>query len=477
MFWILHTLIFSAIVARPNTIYNPFDVVVDLFHILQSSFFQMFGEFQAEEFIDYYGFRECKNITTPGCTYPGYKVFIPLLMAIFTMVTHVLLINLLIAIFTKTYDRMEAISQQLWTMQRYRLIEYILAESVQPGPFLIFSLIYQLAAAICRPKSLKKSNTQKPFCKSFEDNPGRERQLINWEKLSALVMMGMRDEDHELKKASKSDIALERMRKTMGGWRAPNDRSWQIVRRIVSPALALQNIAKSGPVIDDLEGRFDDINAKLDKISNIISGRLIESKALSPSTLKPYLMPSREGSRRSSLSSVDTADVPIMGQWRNHQIAIFSSLTSDTTPHALDPPIPWEVSYPKYHAIPWSPRRYMVPQWQTNAVPTAEVSRLHSFDSANLTFNDSLPRNPEGRVGTAGKGLLPKYGVNLACIVVVTRGSNNDEIDIGSSSDPLNCDNAWLSVTVVHFQIPSNYKWVSDLENVRLLFFTLAFTF
>lgn len=55
MFWILYSLIFSAVIIRPNTIYNPFDAVLALFHVLQSSFFQMFGEFQAEDFIDHFG--------------------------------------------------------------------------------------------------------------------------------------------------------------------------------------------------------------------------------------------------------------------------------------------------------------------------------------------------------------------------------------------------------------------------------------
>ncbi|KAL5970303.1 Transient receptor potential cation channel subfamily M member 8 [Taenia solium] len=402
MFWILYSLIFSAVIIRPYTIYNPFDAVLSLFHVLQSSFFQMFGEFQAEDFIDHYGYQECTNVTSPGCTYPGYGLFIPLLMAIFTLTTHVLLINLLIAIFT-----MEAMSQQLWTMQRYRLVEYILTESVQPGPFLIFSLAYRLAAL---------------------DNPGRERQLINWEKLCALVMMGMHEEDHELKKASKGESALENMRKGMKNWRTPTDRSWQIVRRILPPTWALQNLAKSGPVTDDLGKRIDEIAAKLEKISDIISGRPLESKVLSPSTTKPSPVPSREGSRRSSINSTDIMDVPIMAQWHNHQIAVYSSLTSDTTPHALDPPIPWEMLYPKYHAIPWSPRRFMVPQWQTNNTPTPGASRLHSLDSTALSFHDPLPKNPEGRVGTAGKGLLPKYGANPACIVVVARGSSNDEV-------------------------------------------------
>lgn len=73
---------------------------------------------------------------------------------------------LALSILRKTYDRMEKISQQLWTMQRYRIMEYILAESVQPGPFLIYSLAYQLIMLIIRPEVHKGFRKQQAFRKN-----------------------------------------------------------------------------------------------------------------------------------------------------------------------------------------------------------------------------------------------------------------------------------------------------------------------
>ena len=43
-----------------------------------------------------------------------------------------------------------------------------------------------------------------------------------------------------------------------------------------------------------------------------------------------------------------------------------------------------------------------------------------SFPSPN-TDTETMPRTPEGRVGIAGKGLLPQYGENSACFVIVER--------------------------------------------------------
>ncbi|VUZ53253.1 unnamed protein product, partial [Hymenolepis diminuta] len=143
-------------------------------------------------------------------------------------------------------------------------------------------------------------------------------------------------------------------------------------------------------------------------------------------------------------------------------------------------------------------------------------------------------RNPEGRVGVSGKGLLPQFGGNPACIVVVEKeleggGSEililkgartqvqfpwflcrheNDcsqtscfkelvrkfceqlliasgrsemtdsqtlkrfiaayikNVHIGSVPDPINCDNAWLEVTAIHFRINATFSSVEELEQI-----------
>ena len=84
--------------------------------------------------------------------------------------------------------------------------------------------------------------------------------------------------------------------------------------------------------------------------------------------------------------------------------------------------------YPKYRAIPWSPRKFMVPQWHVSAKSPSEAIRFTSIESGSFSLQESVPLNPEGRVGTAGKGLLPEYGSNSACIIVITRGESNGEV-------------------------------------------------
>lgn len=56
------------------------------------------------------------------------------------------------------------------------------------------------------------------------------------------------------------------------------------------------------------------------------------------------LNPSRVGSYGTPIKNQEMEDAPIVMQWLNHQIAIFASMTSDSTPHSVDPPVPWEVN-------------------------------------------------------------------------------------------------------------------------------------
>ncbi len=152
------------------------------------------------------------------------------------------------------------------------------------------------------------------------------------------------------------------------------------------------------------------------------------------------MAPSSGGSRRSSISLNGGNETPISFQSGSHQIAFYATFTSDVTPRSFDPPIPWEVSFPGYHAIRWTPPKSAIPSWQPmGASPwhllstkAKVVARLRSIDSTAQTVIASGPeavhRNPEGRVGTAGKGLRPRFGANSACVVVITRGVAMDEV-------------------------------------------------
>ncbi|VDO04551.1 unnamed protein product [Rodentolepis nana] len=522
----MYCVIFSALVTRPHSARDIFEAIKSIVYLAELTFYHMFGEFQFSEFVGRFETNLCTTPYISGCTYPTYIVTVPVLTGIFTILTNVMLINMLIAIFTKTYDEMEKITQQLWTMQRYRIIQYILTESVQPGPFLIFSFAYQIIMYIKNPEAHRNSQKQRAFRKSFEDDPGRERQLINWEKLSALIEMGMQEAEEVFEDSSeRNSHHSKRRNETLTRTLARSGRT------LMTPTVVFDNLATPNETADGFEKQISSIESKLEKITNILSdkgGTFLPRTPLSPSR-KVSLAPSRVESNVSSLAMKDSEDGPIVLQWLNHQIAIFTSLTSEITPHSLDPPIPWEVPYPKYNPISWTPRKCMVVHWLSrNESLNAAKPRKTSFASSTGSNAGEDHMNPEGRVGTKGKGLLPEVGENAACVLVVTRGASDEEIlvlkgvhhhaqfpwflclhpqscsqatcyrglirlfcqstindeavhkvviddfvayfvkyaKIGVVSDPINCDNAWISITAIHIQIPMEYKLVEEIEQM-----------
>ncbi|CAF4060228.1 unnamed protein product [Rotaria sordida] len=98
--------------------------------ILNLAYWQMFGELEVLDDIE-------KNYEITG-----YVVFI-LLIAYMT-VASVLLINLLIAMFSNTFDRLQLDTDCIWKFQHYSYVCYHLTLPSLPPPLIIFSHIYRV---------------------------------------------------------------------------------------------------------------------------------------------------------------------------------------------------------------------------------------------------------------------------------------------------------------------------------------------
>nr|CDS25933.1 transient receptor potential cation channel [Hymenolepis microstoma] len=438
IFWSMYTIFSSAILIRPSSSSDAYGAISRLFRIMRAGFFQMFGEFNLEDILEHYDKNSCSNLTTSGCTYPLFTIMFPILLSLFTLTTHVLLINLLIAIFTKTYDDMEAESQQLWTMQRYVLISSILSQPVLPATFSIFPLIFQCCRSGFRrlnPRIGEAARAaQRPFQKSFHNSPARARQLINWEKLNALIGTGAQEVDDDTEVKSRKDEISQR-----AVARTNYEKHWQILRHF-RPTDQNKNGAKKSV----LEKKIESIDSALEKIMNFIKNKPRGTLSRSPSRLVL--------SRQSLCSGNDGQEPPISFQWRNHQLAFYTSLNSDITPHTLDPPVPWDVPFPEYSPFLWRPSGALIPPWQltvSEAFLVCPLEKMPTTSSRNLQGDPILQapnllapsspdsssessqfRNPEGRVGVAGKGLLPQFGGNPACIVVIEKEVEGDRREI-----------------------------------------------
>ncbi|KAM7535686.1 hypothetical protein Aperf_G00000093316 [Anoplocephala perfoliata] len=432
MFWTMYTILFNAIILRPSSFSDIYGAISRHFRIMRTGFFHMFGEFNIEALISYYENNSCGNLTTPGCTYPYSKFMLPFLQSVFTLTTNVLLINLLIAIFTKTYDNMEAESQQLWTMQRYVLMGRILSQPVLTPAFSIFTLIYQCCKngfrhlnphfkpAIC--------NKDRPFQKSFQNSPARARQLVNWEKLNALIVARVQETGEESSLKSRKEEGPQWEQKA--GARSNHRKRRQITRQFLP-----NDHNKDGMKESPLEKKIEQIDSALENMMSYIKNSRQRTPSRSPTRLVTNGQSLRSGD--------ENLDPPISFQWQNHHLAFYATLNSDITPHTLDPPVPWEVPFLDYAPLRWRPSGLLIPSWEVTVNGTSKKLEppVHSVNSSPLSTllkpvarNDSseslLLRNPEGRVGTAGKGLLPEFGGNQACIIIVEKELEGGESEV-----------------------------------------------
>ncbi|XP_067933259.1 transient receptor potential cation channel subfamily M member 3-like isoform X2 [Watersipora subatra] len=111
--------------------------------IFLEPYFMLYGEVYAGD-ID----PPCGNGTGLECL-PG-RWITPLIMSAYLLVANILLLNLLIAVFNNTYQRISQNSREIWMFQRYSLtLEYEI-KPLFPAPLIIFSFIYLICKWIRR---------------------------------------------------------------------------------------------------------------------------------------------------------------------------------------------------------------------------------------------------------------------------------------------------------------------------------------
>ncbi|XP_015772187.1 PREDICTED: ADP-ribose pyrophosphatase, mitochondrial-like [Acropora digitifera] len=74
-----------------------------------------------------------------------------------------------------------------------------------------------------------------------------------------------------------------------------------------------------------------------------------------------------------------------------------------------------------------------------------------------------LPRNPMGRTGLAGRGLLGRWGPNHTVHFILTRSEQQFQIYKGYLDDQRNTDNAWVETVAMNFHDETG-KMLSSLD-------------
>ncbi|XP_043914863.1 transient receptor potential cation channel subfamily M member 5 [Protopterus annectens] len=177
--------------------------------VLYRPYLQIFGQIPLEE-IDVARMNDVNCTTDPvkimmgnlePCPNRYANWLVILLLVIFLLVTNVLLLNLLIAMFSYTFQVVQGKTDIFWKFQRYNLIvEYHNRPALAP-PFIILSHISMIIRSIFNKAGDKKEHFEREMPESLD------QKLITWEAVQKENYLANLDKE-------KRESSQERLKKT-----------------------------------------------------------------------------------------------------------------------------------------------------------------------------------------------------------------------------------------------------------------------
>ncbi|KAK7469456.1 hypothetical protein BaRGS_00036522, partial [Batillaria attramentaria] len=185
-FVILLVFVFAYTVASEAILYPNTEMSMKLLYYLpRKAYWQIYGELFLDELE---GDVECTNNRT---LYSGYKeqrcpsdigqYMVPIMMAVYVLVTNVLLLNLLIAMFSYTFQKVQDNTDIHWHFQRFNLIFEYSARPCLPPPLIIFSYIRMAVVWGCKKACCEETSDGSRFKQTFGDKTDKE--LVRWEDI------------------------------------------------------------------------------------------------------------------------------------------------------------------------------------------------------------------------------------------------------------------------------------------------------
>ncbi|CAH8467321.1 unnamed protein product [Schistosoma margrebowiei] len=425
---------------------NPLTNLFTVFKALQLAYFQVFGEYEMDTLSGEVLLDSCKNdkINCPG----GWSTWLsPILLGVYVILTQVLLLNLVIAMFASTYMRIESASTKYWALQRYHIVGEYVNRSPIPPPLNIIWYIYLIIRYIirgCRKSPLKSDH---PFKKSYESGSSQELRLIHWERLrfwdyDRYIIQGKKRKQKETGK-------MVSVRTTVMQMNRGAEMSSEIAAAISTYYHTTQDhLAR----VESKADRLKIVEEKVDRVLSLI--KELNLKKLQPEETHPKQQTGMDTSLGSRLErilitkekpntaysrskSTDQPMIKLIQGTKSSQLAVFEKgshkyagfvpPTADRTPRLFPHPIPWDKQSQKPMCLGWKPPVYSIEGW-TEPGNFAEISEERKLQFKILIPNvpppdpiTGCPRNPGGRTGVNGKGHLPEWGANSAIILVITK--------------------------------------------------------
>ncbi|XP_064594682.1 transient receptor potential cation channel subfamily M member-like 2 isoform X2 [Liolophura sinensis] len=437
----------SQAILYPNTELEPAIII----NVLRKAYWQMFGELFLE---DIEGQDQCtfdyalySNNTLPRCPTVVATYVVPILLGFYMLLTNVLLLNLLIAMFSFTFQKIQDNTDLHWYFLRYNLIYDYYDRPPLPPPFIIVSHLYLLAVRCFRRCCLVNRTSTKAtvsFRKIIERSED-EKRLELWEDMNRDEFMRKTQitamESME-NKVTASHVRLDQMMSRMDELQEQQNTSAAVaLPGLVAPTL------KMPPQIDrrlaKLEEQMGVTFEALDFIIKSLAENNMAAKSVkSPSipNLKAQKQKEKKQLEEKAKKDKELVKKMIVDRKELHYKSRQSPYPGSSVVRGVvpDEKVYWEVEFEDYSPVEYTSREVLnKPDWADSANlldmdpaarPMLPWNQYDSYCRVNrksilgtYKIQDGLPLNPQGRTGLIGRGLLGRWGPNHCGDPVVTR--------------------------------------------------------
>ncbi|KAK3101394.1 hypothetical protein FSP39_003210, partial [Pinctada imbricata] len=446
-------------VLYPNSTFN-FDLIVQ---VCRRGYWNLYGEL----FLDELELEEpnCSfdpalysNGTFQRCPTTIGRYAVPIMMAIYVLFSNILLLNLLIAMFSYTFQLIQRNTDIHWFFQRYSLIlEYMTRPFLVP-PFLILSHIAELLQWLFSKCSCCKccpapSNTT--LVKRF--SPDKARELVQWENVIADSFLHRQEQNEKqdvqyrvIQVQDRIENLLSRLDELQEAQSYPTAPGAATQTAVVPASPAVYPVVKVPPQIEKrlaaVEEQMNSTNVALNWIVEALKEQGLGSKTRAPALVDRQA----EEKKKEELKRAQDREMRTTMVSKRMDIHYKSRIIHYPGSQVQRFPVPddkvyWDIPYPEYSPTTYeAPEVKALPPWaDTLDLINMPVARrlnkinFNAFDAVSKCSRTSylgpykveqgLPLNPKGRTGMVGRGLLGRYGPNHSGDPVVTRWKRDDK--------------------------------------------------
>ncbi|KAL3836664.1 hypothetical protein ACJMK2_022086 [Sinanodonta woodiana] len=427
------------------------DVVIQIF---RRPYWNIYGELMLDVIE---GTNNCTDIEAlyingiqPRCPSTAGRYFVPILAGVYMLMCNILLLNLLIALFSYTFQMVQDNTDMHWYFQRYSLIHEYYNRPFLAPPLILIVHVFQLIRAIVRNcRSYHSKRSPPPRRNAFLKHYPHARELRQWEDVIA-------DSFHHKREIADHENIDNRVKTTAS-------RLEQLVNKIdelqeqqqignVSVEDSQSNLGQTGslsdqksnpgnePSLKSWEKKMENVEKQLQWIVESLREHHLGAKRETPEVID---VRAEEKKREKKKAAEARAIVYHMleGQVKVHSRSRTSPYPG-TDLHRFEVPnekVPWDVAFPGYDPPSYvSPEVLKNPDWADKVdlykVPVVQRSTCLKFNDVDLVTKTSrvsyagkyqvqngVPQNPIGRTGLQNRGNLGRWGPNHAADPVITR--------------------------------------------------------